>query len=203
MRENSGADAVMRKFGAKVFFQSGEKIETPLGVRWRRAEKNVEVAFSGANSAAAALWSMTVMVTEEAAPGREKVMEPFGDEHGLVRFEGTDRGAVGGPGDVVPDRIRPVETRLEVQTERRSEVGKAKSDWDFAGDGAAVNKELAFGGGNQRNMRDDGGMVTDVLGGEGVGASIELDAPGKSGGGLGRILVAVDVGESDVGGGGA
>ena len=52
-------------------------------------------------------------------------------------------------------------------------------------------------------MRDDGGMVANVLGGEGVGASIELDAPGKIGGGLGSILVAVDMGESDVGGGSA
>ena len=103
VRENSSADAVVSKFGAEMFFHSGEEVETPLGVGGRGAAENVEVAFDGAVVATAALGSVAVVVAKKAASGREKVMKPFGDEHRLIRLKGADRGTVGGPGDVVPD----------------------------------------------------------------------------------------------------
>ena len=43
------------------------------------------------------------------------------------------------------------------------EIGEAKGNMNFAGDRAAVDEELTFGGGNQRDMGDDGVVVPDIL----------------------------------------
>ena len=66
---------------------------------------------------------------------------------------------MGGPGHVVPDSIRPAEAGFEVASEGRGEVGEAKSNGDFAGDGSAVDEELTFGRSDQGGVRENDVVV--------------------------------------------
>ena len=68
----------------------------------------------------------------------------------------------------------------------------------MAGDDAALNSEVTSGRGDERNVSEFGAVKLDVLSGEEISVSIELDAPGKSGNGGVRILMTVNVREDYV-----
>ena len=65
----------------------------------------MEISFVGASIAAATMGSMTVLVAKQTMAHGKKVMEPLGDDDGLICIKGSEGGAVCWPVDVSPDRV--------------------------------------------------------------------------------------------------
>ena len=86
-----------------------------------RAEKKVLVSFNGASVAAATVWGVTAVISEEPAASRKKVVDPFGDDYTLIGIKTAESRAVGGPVNRLPELVSPLIAILEVSPERGGE----------------------------------------------------------------------------------
>ena len=72
------------------------------------------VGFNGASVASVAGRDVTVMISEEPAASRKKVVDPFGDDDTLIEVEAAESRAMGRPVNRLPELVSPLVANLEV-----------------------------------------------------------------------------------------
>ena len=85
VRRESIGEAGVGIRGAEKLGKSEQEIITPRGMF--RAEEHVFICFNRASAAAAAVWSVTVIVVKKMTASGEKVVNPFRDDDTLVGVE--------------------------------------------------------------------------------------------------------------------